>query len=226
MLGQQFNSTGIGFFLQIIGVGTFPLFSDDSHDGPCMLTQGNKPLAMPHMSVEDISMVDWPSLKSRGFEGVIFDKDNTLTRPYNPVVEPKLRASLESCLTTFSRDKVVLFSNSAGLEQYDPESKEAEALELSLRIHVLRHREKKPGGSKQEVEKHFGCESFKLIMVGDRYLTDIVYGNRHSMLTIRTKPLTSSGEPLGVTLARKVEDALVSRWSRQDIKAPPHALLV
>ena len=31
-------------------------------------------------------------------------------------------------------------------------------------------------------------------MIGDRYLTDIVYGNRHGMLTIRPKPLTLQGE--------------------------------
>lgn len=31
------------------------------------------------------------------------------------------------------------------------------------------------------------------IMVGDRYLTDVVYGNRHGMLTIRTQPFTLQG---------------------------------
>ncbi len=35
-------------------------------------------------------------------------------------------------------------------------------------------------------------------MVGDRYLTDIVYGNRHGMLTIRPRPLTAEGENLSV----------------------------
>ena len=35
-------------------------------------------------------------------------------------------------------------------------------------------------------------------MIGDRYLTDIVYGNRHGMLTIRPSPLTAEGENLSV----------------------------
>ena len=39
------------------------------------------------------------------------------------------------------------------------------------------------------------CPASKLIMIGDRYLTDIVYGNRHGMLTIRPSPLTREGEP-------------------------------
>ncbi|KAI9095648.1 hypothetical protein K1719_026208 [Acacia pycnantha] len=33
----------------------------------------------------------------------------------------------------------------------------------------------KPAGSADEIEKHFGCESSKLIMVGDRPFTDIVF---------------------------------------------------
>lgn len=31
-----------------------------------------------------------------------------------------------------------------------------------------------------------------------RYLTDISFGNRHGMLTVRVQPLTAAGEPLGV----------------------------
>ena len=39
-------------------------------------------------------------------------------------------------------------------------------------------------------------------MVGDRYLTDVVYGNRNGMLTIRPAPLTLEGEPSTVHLVR------------------------
>ena len=39
------------------------------------------------------------------------------------------------------------------------------------------------------------CKAEKLIMVGDRYLTDIVYGNRNGLLTIRPSPLTMKGDP-------------------------------
>ncbi len=37
-------------------------------------------------------------------------------------------------------------------------------------------------------------------MVGDRYLTDVVFGNRNGMLTIRPAPFTSKGEPKAVLL--------------------------
>lgn len=37
-------------------------------------------------------------------------------------------------------------------------------------------------------------------MIGDRFLTDVVFGNRNGMLTIRPAPFTSKGEPKAVLL--------------------------
>jgi phosphatidylglycerophosphatase GEP4 len=62
-----------------------------------------------------------------------------------------------------------------------------------------------------------------MIFIGDRYLTDVVFGNRHGMLTIRVAPLTRQGEPVGVLLARLVEQACVSRWTAAGVKAPSNA---
>ena len=42
---------------------------------------------------------------------------------------------------------------------------------------MLRHQEKKPLGG-QLLTKHFGCRGDEIVVVGDRLLTDIVYGNR------------------------------------------------
>lgn len=39
-------------------------------------------------------------------------------------------------------------------------------------------------------------------MVGDRYLTDVAYGNKNGMLTIRPAPLTMRGEPSVVRMVR------------------------
>jgi hypothetical protein len=46
------------------------------------------------------------------------------------------------------------------------------------------------------------CKAEQLIMVGDRYLTDIVFGNRNGMFTIRPTPFTGRGEPQAVRLVR------------------------
>lgn len=64
-----------------------------------------------------------------------------------------------------------------------------------------------------------------MIFIGDRYLTDVVFGNRHGMLTIRVTPLTFEGEPPTVAAARVVEEACVSRWSAAGLRAPAHRLL-
>lgn len=200
---QNFNSAGISLFFQILG--------------------GDNSLAIPHLSVKDISQVNWGALKQAGLRGCIFDKDNTLCKPFALTVDPALLASLEDCMQVFD-GKVVLFSNSAGLEQYDPEGLEADALEKAFGVKVLRHREKKPAGGCGEVEELFGCSSSEVVMVGDRYLTDVVYGNRHGMYTIRPEPLTLEGEPSGVLVARRVEEYFVGRWTGQGLQAPKHAL--
>lgn len=70
-------------------------------------------LAVPHISVKDIRWIDWVELEKRGFKGVVFDKDNTLTLPYSLALWPPLESSLDSCKSVFG-DNVAVFSNSAG----------------------------------------------------------------------------------------------------------------
>ncbi|KXZ50576.1 hypothetical protein GPECTOR_16g751 [Gonium pectorale] len=180
---QNFNSAGVGLFLSLFG--------------------GRQSLALPHIAVPDIRHVDWEGLRAAGFRGLVFDKDNTLSEPFALHVEPRLQSSLSRCMAAFE-GRAVLYSNSAGLKQYDPDGKEAEQLEAALGIPVLRHTEKKPSGGSAELEAHFGCPASDLIMVGDRYLTDIAFGNRHGMLTVHVQPLTSKGEPLGVLLVGRL----------------------
>ena len=62
-------------------------------------------------------------------------------------------------------------------------------------------------------------------MVGDRYLTDVVWGNRHGMATVRVTPLTSKGEPPGVLLVRKWGGCLAARWGGQFTVVRVHSCL-
>lgn len=198
---QNFNATGLRLFFRVLG--------------------GERALVIPHISVPDIRWVKWPNLRAAGFKGCVFDKDNTLTTPYGSSVAPEVAGSLRSCIDTFA-GKVVLYSNSAGLSQFDPEGKEAEELERRLGLHVLRHVDKKPGGGCEELTHYFGCGADELVMVGDRYLTDVAFGNRHGMLTIYCRPLVSHGEPVGVRVARGVENFFLKQWIQQGAKAPLH----
>ncbi|XP_060189345.1 phosphatidylglycerophosphate phosphatase 1, chloroplastic/mitochondrial [Lycium barbarum] len=203
-LGQRINVEGI--------VSSLGVFSKDKH------------LAIPHVSVQDIRYIDWVELKKRGFEGVVFDKDNTITVPYSLSLWNPLASSIDHCKSLFGNN-IAVYSNSAGLDEYDPDGRKARILERAIGIKVIKHRTKKPAGTAEEIEKQFGCESSRLIMVGDRPFTDIVYGNRNGFLTILTKPLSCAEEPLIVQQVRVLEVALVNRWSSQGMKPTSHTLL-
>eukprot|EP00982_Pelagococcus_subviridis_P002866 22130-Pelagococcus_subviridis.AAC.1 len=76
--------------------------------------------------------------------------------------------------------------------QFDPTGAVADALEDALGVGFLRHSSKKPGGSCDALVRRFACEPSQMVMIGDRYMTDVVYGNRHGMLTIRCAPFTDA----------------------------------
>lgn len=203
-LGQRINVEGI--------VSSLGVFSKEKH------------LAIPHVSVRDIRYIDWVELKKRGFEGVVFDKDNTITVPYSLSLWSPLASSIDQCKSLFGNN-IAVYSNSAGLDEYDPDGRKARILERAIGIKVIKHRVKKPAGTAEEIEKQFGCESSRLIMVGDRPFTDIVYGNRNGFLTILTEPLSCAEEPLIVQQVRVLEVALVNRWSSQGMRPTSHTLL-
>lgn len=70
-------------------------------------------LALPHVAVPDIGYIDWAELHRRGFRGVVFDKDNTLTKPYSLKLWEPIGSSLQRCKSVFGH-QIGVFSNSAG----------------------------------------------------------------------------------------------------------------
>jgi phosphatidylglycerophosphatase GEP4 len=143
---------------------------------------------------------------------VVFDKDNTLTSPYENQIHPDAARGLQFALEIFGRDRIAIVSNSAGTKD-DVEYKDAIAIEEALGIKVIRHDEKKPGGL-DEVLQHFGMDDpAKICMVGDRLLTDVVFGNLYGMLTIHTLPLCRGEENAKdnkvSALVRSAENALL-----------------
>jgi phosphatidylglycerophosphatase GEP4 len=188
-------------------------------------------LLVPHVSVDNISQLDYAALKRyAGIQAIIFDKDNTLTAPYAQGVtaHPLAQLGLQHAIDVFGKDRVAILSNSAGTMADDgPDFTQALAIEVAMGISVIRHEEKKPGGL-QDVLKHFDLQQQTntssassasasascLCMVGDRLLTDVVFGNLHGMLTVHTLPLLRGRENRQVdnwtaSLIRPVENALL-----------------
>lgn len=203
--GQRFNLEGI--------ICSATLISRDRH------------LLLPHVTAPDIRWIDWSELRRRGFRGVVFDKDNTLTLPYELTLWDPLKPSLDRCKSVFGEANVAVFSNSAGLAEFDPDESKAVAVERAVGLRVIRHRVKKPAGPAEEVEGQLGFRSSELVMVGDRRFTDIVFGNRNGFLTVLTEPLNDKGEPFVVRVIRRVEAFLVREWSKKGLRPIHHCLL-
>ncbi|DBA03242.1 TPA: hypothetical protein N0F65_011601 [Lagenidium giganteum] len=179
-------------------------------------------LLLPQLSVHDLNDVSFQALKDRGFQGVVFDKDNTLTTPHQKELAPQVAKSINECKHVFG-DAIIIFSNSAGSDD-DPGFKKAQEVEQSLEIAVLRHSSKKPGGIEQ-LQAHFGVDPAHLIMIGDRYSTDVLFGNMHGMLTIRTEQLSLKGETLLNITLQKIEKTMIAGLLRAGIRPLRHPLM-
>ena len=156
-------------------------------------------LMVPHISVPTISDIDFAALKEyTDIRAIVFDKDHTITAPYANQIHPHAQSGLQSCIEIFGRQHVAILSNSAGTND-DINHQDAIQIETSLGIPVIRHVTKKPGGI-EEVLHHFASNHHnnhnmthlhpsQVCMIGDRILTDVVFGNLHHMLTIHTAAL-------------------------------------
>ena len=175
-------------------------------------------LLVPHVSLANVSQLNYSALKEKcGIKAIIFDKDNTLTAPYGMCIHPDASLGLDDAKRIFGESNVAIMSNSAGTLD-DPDYEDAKKIEEALGIAVIRHNEKKPGGL-QEVLGHFSMEDpAELCMVGDRLLTDVVFGNLYGMLTVHTLPLCSGEDNTQdnkiASIVRSVENkGLYGKWS-------------
>ena len=144
---------------------------------------------------------------------------------------------MRTALDVFGHGNVAILSNSAGTKD-DEGYEDAIKIEHEMGINVIRHDEKKPGGLR-EVFEHFNGElgekvenASELCMVGDRLLTDVVFGNLHGMLTVHCLPLCTGkdnkGDNMVASVIRGLENkALYGNWFGGKLvrnKTIPHAV--
>ncbi|KAL1920832.1 uncharacterized protein VTP21DRAFT_11467 [Calcarisporiella thermophila] len=185
---------------------------------------------VPHVIVPDFRYINFKDLYESGFRAVAIDKDNCLTAPYETELHPPFREAWENCKQLFG-ENIVVVSNSAGTLD-DVGDKQAHAIEQSLGVPVLRHKSKKPGCI-DELLAHLRSTTplsdefnpHRTVVIGDRILTDVVFGNRLGGFTILTRDLVSEkgDNPVAVKI-RRMEHMLVDLLARQGVKPPKHPL--
>ncbi|PVU99818.1 hypothetical protein BB559_000389 [Furculomyces boomerangus] len=159
-------------------------------------------LAKPHLIVKDLRSIPFQKLYDSGIRFLAFDKDNCLTRPYeNKLYEP-FEESWRECKRIFSSENIVIVSNSIGTDS-DFDMKDAKIVVDSLGVDVLQHKVKKPCCG-EELIAHFESkidskqissmnkiQNDQIAVIGDRLLTDIVFGNLYGFYTVYTRKVIS-----------------------------------
>jgi len=179
-------------------------------------------LAIPHYHAETINDIDFALAKKLGFEGVVYDKDNTLTTPLaEGGVYDLVKPSFEESVEIFGANNILIGSNSIGTNDDEGYQGALDFEEMLDGVRVIRRGwHKKPWGQEQTQDMlEHSLSSY--IMVGDRN-TDIIFGNKGGMLTILTDPFTSQGDIKGVSGMRKFERKVVDFLSYCGMQAPVH----
>ena len=78
-----------------------------------------------------------------GIKYLVFDKDNTLTIPYERNLHPSIESQLITLKGLYGPQNIAILSNSVGSKE-DKGHSEAEILEKLHGIKVIRHLKKKP----------------------------------------------------------------------------------
>ena len=158
----------------------------------------------------------------------MLDKDNTVTLPYARSVYLPLVSAVRTARSVFGDDNCAVFSNSAGSSD-DVGFAEADSLSARLGVSVLKHGGKKPDGG-AAIASHFGLPPpdsdglASVVMIGDRHLTDMVFGNANGMLTIKTQLLSTENDNKVAAIMRRYETQYVAKLIADGAKPPPHPL--
>jgi phosphatidylglycerophosphatase GEP4 len=166
----------------------------------------------PDLKLKSILNIDPQSLKEKyNINYVIFDKDNTLTKPYeNTLPSNDYKNKLEEFRKSFSPINLAIISNSYGSSD-DKGYVEALEVQKNIGIQVIRHMYKKPNVF-NEIKEIFKRESFdakEVCIIGDMLLVDVTMGKQLGFFTILLEPIYTDNENSVVKIARKLEEKLI-----------------
>ena len=135
-------------------------------------------LFIPDMYQKDIFTIPYQKLKEMGYQLLIFDLDNTI----GSIKEKTCNFKTIDFLNQLSKDfQIVIASNSHKKRvQSFCRNLKCKYYSLSLKptLKVLR-----------KIKKDYNIDYQKMVIIGDQVVTDILVGNRKSLLTILVDPI-------------------------------------
>lgn len=142
-------------------------------------------LCMPQLVIPDFSKLPIPLCFNKNrIKAVVLDKDNTFAKPYDDKVYAGYKVGWDRLRQCYPGAKLLIVSNTAGTTD-DKDYKQAERIEKTIGVSVLRHSTKKPGCHKEVMEffrENGICDSPKeVVVVGDRLFTDVIMANMGHM---------------------------------------------
>lgn len=150
--------------------------------------------------------IPYEAYKKRGFQGVIFDIDNTLV-PHNAPAD-KRAGELFGRLHAMGFETCLLSNNR------EPRVKEfAQKVDSA---YIFKAGKPKVGGYERAMEK-MGTRRETTLFVGDQLFTDVYGANRAGIYSILTDPIDPK-EEIQIVLKRFLERPLLAAYERRQRK--------
>lgn len=150
---------------------------------------------------DDVTKVTLEDLNSLNVQGLILDLDNTIMAPKSAKLELQVRIWLEEMKKEF---QIVILTN-------NKKAFYLEAVQQVLDLPVIGFAKKPWASGVMEALKLLKLSNDKIVVIGDRPLTDIWLGQRFGFKTILVRALTAHIEPRWKYLLRKLEWSFVKK---------------
>lgn len=160
------------------------------------------PFLKPTLIYEsDVTEVSLEALQNLGVEGLIIDLDNTIMAPKSARLEPHVKPWMDLMRKNF---KIVILTN-------NKKTFYLEAVRQVLDLPVIGFAKKPWAFGVHEALDILKLPNDKIVVIGDRPLTDTWLGQRFGFKTILVRALTAHIEPRWKYFLRKLEWSFVKR---------------
>lgn len=133
----------------------------------------------PNDYVDDVYLIDFEDLASKGYKGVLFDVDNTLV-PFDVLEADERLIALFDKLHTLGLKPALVSNNNR---------ERVAALNEGLGVPIVPNAMKPLTYKLKAILKEMGVAHDQGIFVGDQLFTDVWVGNKLGLYTILVKPI-------------------------------------